>query len=293
MKYPPLFIIGNPRSGTTLLRLIINAHSHFCVPPECGFIQWLYSTYSGWTKAHIKSPERVDQFLTDLANCRKIETWHLDVPELKIRIQTSQPSSYAELCDTVLAQYIAQEKPKAIRWGDKNNYYIQHTNTLRHIFPESRFLCIVRDGRDVACSYRELIQRANKSSAYYPNLPSDISEIAFEWTTNNTVIQKLIDSKKATWVRYEDLVETPEKAIRTICSSLNIPYKPKMLAFHTEKAASEPREMLAWKEKTQSAITTSQILRYKKDLTDQEVVAFEKQAGRLLDFFGYPLQSNQ
>lgn len=293
MSYPPLFIIGNPRSGTTLLRLIVNAHPHFCVPPECGFIQWLYASYKQWTVQWSQDKSKVDQFLIDLANCRKIETWHLHMDALKERIVATQPSSYAELCNTVLVQYTAQEKPTAIRWGDKNNYYIKHTDLLRHIFSEVRFLCIVRDGRDVACSYRELIKRADKSSAYYPNLPAGISEIADEWARNNQVIRNLITSDKASWVRYEDLVQSPEHTIRQICSSLDIPFDQRMLAFHTEKAASEPKEMLAWKEKTQSAITSSQTQRYKKDLSESEVLAFEKQAGAFLDFFGYSLHSNQ
>jgi len=292
MSYSPLFIIGNPRSGTTLLRLIINAHSHFCVPPECGFIQWLFSTYKQWNNSWCRNNSKVDQFLVDLANCRKIETWNLDMVELKDRILTHEPASYADLCNTVLAQYMAQEKPAAIRWGDKNNYYIQHTDTLRRIFPKARFLCIVRDGRDVACSYRELIKRANKSSAYYPNLPADISEIAKEWTINNQVIRNLTASEKVSWVRYEDLVSTPKDTIQAICSFLEVPFESRMLAFHTEKAASEPAEMLAWKEKTQSAITSSQTQRYKKDLSEKEVLTFEKYAGDFLNYFGYSLHSN-
>jgi len=292
MHYPPLFIIGNPRSGTTLLRLIINAHSQFCVPPECGFIQWLYSSYRSWSAKWSQDQSRVDQFLVDLANCRKIETWHLDMKALQSRIQTTKPDSYADLCATVLIQYIVQEKPAAIRWGDKNNYYIQHTSILQDIFPNASFLCIVRDGRDVACSYRELIKRTDKSSVYYPNLPADISEIAKEWATNNQVIKKLIASEKATWVRYEDLVHMPEETIHNVCSSLGIPFESRMLSYHTEKAASEPAEMLAWKEKTQSAITSSQTQRYRRDLTGNEIRSFEKYAGDILDFFGYPLHTN-
>lgn len=292
MDYPPLFIIGNPRSGTTLLRLIINAHAQFVVPPECGFIQWLFSSYKGWTATWCRDAGKVNKFLVDLANCRKMETWHLDMDELEKRIQVTEPASYAELCNTVLAQYMAQEKPEAVRWGDKNNYYIQHTDTLQSIFPHARFLCIVRDGRDVACSYQELINRANKSSTYYPNLPYDISEIAREWASNNQVIKNLITSEKASWVRYEDLVHKPEEAIREICAFLAVPFESRMLDFHTEKSAGEPKEMLAWKEKTQSAITVSQTQRYKKDLSEKEVFAFEEQAAVFLDFFGYPIHSN-
>ena len=78
MSEIPLFILGNPRSGTTLLRRIINAHSLYCVPPECGFVQWLYDKYGHWKQELVSNREFVDSFLTDLEKCRKIETWNLD-----------------------------------------------------------------------------------------------------------------------------------------------------------------------------------------------------------------------
>jgi hypothetical protein len=43
-----VFIIGNPRSGTSLLRIMLNSHSSMVVPPECGFIQWWYQKYKDW-----------------------------------------------------------------------------------------------------------------------------------------------------------------------------------------------------------------------------------------------------
>jgi len=291
MAYPPCFIIGNPRSGTTLLRLILNAHSHFCVPPECGFIQWLYQFFGSWTSKDSANPKRVQSFLEELSSCRKIETWELNNEELGKAILTIQPDSYTNLCREVLNQYIRQEKPGALRWGDKNNYYIQHMETIETIFPDAVFLFIVRDGRDVACSYRALHERTS-SSAYFPKLPYATEEIAREWKDNNQQVIARLSNSKSHLVKYEDLVVKSENTIRKMCSFLDIPFESGMLEFYLEKTAREPHEMIAWKEKTQKEITSSQIGRFHKDLSEEEIESFEIVAGKDLRTFGYQLFSD-
>lgn len=291
MSYPPLFIIGNPRSGTTLLRLIINAHSQFVVPPECGFIQWLYHFFSSWTLADSQAPRRVETFLGALSKCRKMETWGLNYEELGKAISKNQPDSYANLCREVLNQYIRQEKPGAVRWGDKNNYYIQHLQTIEAIFPEAVFLFIVRDGRDVACSYRALHEKSSTSS-YYPNLPFEPEEIAREWAANNQRVLSRLSNLRTHLIKYEDLVSEAGDSIREICTFLGISFESGMLEFYREKTSREPHEMIAWKEKTQKRITSSQIGRFQKELSPEEIEAFELEAGNDLRNLGYTLYSS-
>ncbi len=43
----PIIVLGNPRSGTTMFRLMLTAHSEICIPPECGFFQWYYPDFTG------------------------------------------------------------------------------------------------------------------------------------------------------------------------------------------------------------------------------------------------------
>ena len=74
----PLFVIGNPRSGTTLLRLMLTCHPAVIIPPECGFVIWLKRKYFNWALADSGNTAIVNELVNDLFECRKFETWELD-----------------------------------------------------------------------------------------------------------------------------------------------------------------------------------------------------------------------
>ena len=74
------FVIGNPRSGTTLLRLMLNNHPEVTVPPECGFAMWLHEIYVNTDFSDMTS---IDDFLEKLSTVKKIETWKINLAELK------------------------------------------------------------------------------------------------------------------------------------------------------------------------------------------------------------------
>src|SRR3972149_1986006 len=98
---PPVFVIGNPRSGTTLLRLMLNNHRNIVVPPECGFAVWWYAKYKDWSKDSCQGHHCLDRFLKDLMTSKKIETWNLDFGALGKYIQSVKPFNYAELVSCI------------------------------------------------------------------------------------------------------------------------------------------------------------------------------------------------
>jgi Sulfotransferase family len=73
-RKPPVFIIGNPRSGTTLLRLMLTCHPHLVIPPEGGFAVWLHDEYHAWSREDGRSPEAIALFVRAVLACRKMET---------------------------------------------------------------------------------------------------------------------------------------------------------------------------------------------------------------------------
>jgi hypothetical protein len=179
---PPVFLIGNPRSGTTMFRLMLTAHPAIAIPPECGFAVWWWRKYETWSEA-LATDDRIHEFVSDLRQSRKIETWELDYAALTEEIRSRRPASYETLVSIVYERYARQQGRTIRRWGDKNNFHIRRISDLRIIFPDAVFLHLVRDGRDVACSYRELAKRELKSK-YAPDLPSDVVGIATEWRDN-------------------------------------------------------------------------------------------------------------
>jgi Sulfotransferase family len=285
--YSPLFVLGNPRSGTTLLRLMLNNHKHIVIPPECGFAVWYYKKY----QEILITTSSIQDFLADLALARKIETWELDFNKLKEYLTAAKIETYSELVSAVY-QFYGKSTGKSFRiWGDKNNFYIKHVDTIKKMFPASRLIHIVRDGRDVACSYKAL-NKLKIQSKYAPQLPDKITDIANEWITNLNCA--MISFEKIGWenvyeLRYEDLITHPVDELKKLCLFLNEPYDEEMQTYYLKNQLEhqEPPEFLQWKAKTVEKPTPSEIGKYMTQLTREEIGEFESIAFSLLRKYRY------
>lgn len=285
----PIFIIGNPRSGTTLLRLMLTCHRNIVIPPECGFAVWWYQKYRNWNSESAK--QNLDAFLDDLFGSKKIETWNLNRELLRETLSEKEPESYSDLVSLIYEKFAMQQKETFKRWGDKNNYYLNHIETIFELFSDVQFIHIVRDGRDIACSYKKLAV-SKFDSKYAPQLPTEISEIAREWINNLKKIKKSFQTigwDKVIEIRYEDLVTESEKTLRNICSFLNEEYDPSMSDFYllNMEKELEPRELMQWKGKTLEKPTRSEVEKYQIELTLPEIKEFEIIAEELLAHYRY------
>lgn len=285
----PFFILGNPRSGTTLLRLMLDAHPDVTVPPECGFMIWFYPKYNSWN-AQDCTKETVELFVADLKTAKKIDSWDLNFDKLEEHLLNVAPASYAHLVDEVYSFFASQHHTSRQLWGDKNNFYLNHIKEIIEIFNQARFIHIIRDGRDVACSYKELNNKKIHSD-FAPKLTNSIKEIAKEWQENNVLIlndlEQCVRKDRFISVRFEDLVLSPSDELRKVSQFLDIDYHPNMLAYYTYSKTYEPDEYLQWKSHTKKAPQTSRIKRYLSDLTTTEIAEFNHQANGLLTRFQY------
>ena len=282
----PVFILGNPRSGTSLLRIILNNHPEIVAPPESGFTHWWLKKYDDWTIKSTNS-SRLDEYLVDLFHSKKFETWNLEKNEVQKLIIENQPTSYAELTYCI---YLAYAKGKDVDViCDKNNYYVKHVNELSNIWPSAKYIHLVRDGRDVACSYLDL-KNLKTNSSYRPDLTDSIPQIALEWKTNNEAIET-IDSSKDDYIkiRYEDLILGLPDVLGKTCDFLNIAYSDKMLDYYKNSNTHkiEPSETLDWKKRTTEKPDQQRIGRYKNILSKSEVDKFNSIAGEKLEEYGY------
>jgi hypothetical protein len=287
---PPFFIIGNPRSGTTLLRLMLDSHRDLLVPPECGFAVWWHEKYRGWSEASC-ADGTLDPFLADLATSRKIETWGLDFDVLRDLIAAERPASYAELASLVYVFYGRSTGRTFVRWGDKNNFHVTRVDLIARIFPESHFIHIVRDGRDVACSYRRLAGM-NLRSEYAPRLPAELPEIAREWRSNLDAAIASFDAigwSRVHELRYEDLVSRPAAELERVCAFLGETSDGGMLDYHTGVSSRrhEPEAFLAWKGRVQEPPDASEVGKHLREMSAEELAAFEEVTHDLLTRYGY------
>lgn len=276
-----LFILGAPRSGTSLFRIILNQNSNAVVPPECGFAHWLYGMYNEWSLSDSLSLGKVDTFIADLMGCRKFETWGVTAVEVRESILKNKPSNYSELVNSV---YLSYKDGETLLIGDKNNYYINHLEDLMSIHKDPLLVHIVRDGRDVACSYKA-IERLVTNSKFKPVLPSAIEKIAEEWKRNVENIEAYVKAHGGITVRYEDLIQDTQNELERVCLYLQLEVEKGMFEYY--KNNDEPEETMAWKKKTLLPLDADNIGKYKKELTSDEVGLFEELVGETLVQFNY------
>ncbi len=205
--------------------------------------------------------------------------------------ETSSPPNYSSACSIIYSQYKQINKPTAPIWGDKNNFYINHVELIYKLYPNARFIHLLRDPRDVACSYIEL-GGLNSNSIYKPHLPVDPAEIANHWLRNNISASEALNrihERQRICIRYEDLTITPQNTLATICSFLGLDFEDGMLDFHlhNQNKKLEPIATMDWKKRTLDPITSSQIGRYKSILAINEIISIEITTKDYMEMFGY------
>lgn len=269
----------------------MTTHPEVIIPPECGFIIWLRKKYGDWCVTDNSETPRLELFCDDLFECKKFDTWRLNREGVKKQVLIHQPVNYAELCRVVYASFAVDSGREFSIWGDKNNFYLSHLDELLDLYKGAKFLHIVRDGRDIACSYREVMK--NKSdSPYAPNLKTGIYDIAMEWSSNAMKIDSFMSEQEtgvAITVRYEDLVLEPLVTIKSICKWLGIPFEVSMLDYYqkNKKNNLEPSLTIDWKKRTLKPISDETVGRFVKLLSIEEQAEFVKIAEEALKRFLY------
>lgn len=285
----PVFILGNPRSGTTMLRLMLTSHEDIGIPPESEFIVRLFSRYG-----HLKSfsQSEIAEFRNSLSGdpIDLAEQWEVPLDALFYDAQALLGKPYAEVCASI---YRAYQRAKGLAptqlWGDKNNAYSQYVDLLARLYPEARFVHLLRDGRAVLNSYRKL--STEDDNIYAPVLPKDAFEVALRWTDTTSRIERhLRQHAVRRWIsiRYEDLLEEPEAQSRHLCKFLDLPYDPSMLEFHLRNSEQslEPKRY-GWKANTFLPLDKKKSTSWLTELSPRALERFESIASPALRRYGY------
>ena len=287
-KLNPFFILGNPRSGTSLFRLMLNRHSEIVVPPECGYLLWYYQKYKN-TK--FSDDWELRRFSSDVVKAKKFETWGVGLNEIETYLLSERPDSFAEACACVHRLYAISKGKVPKIWGDKNNYYISEAERLFEIYEEAKFLFLVRDPRDVFASYVDL-GNLKTNSRYAPRLTVSPVEFADEWTNNLNTMDALagrLSRDNYLYVRYEDVVSDPNKSLTEVLAVLGVDFEQRVLAPDGSEnfIEREPVATLDWKKLTQEAPDLSRLGRFKKILSHGQISEIEDRCVGALVRFGY------
>jgi hypothetical protein len=281
---PAPFVVGANRSGTTLLRMMLDAHPELTIPPETHFVPDVIEACDEGAP-----PEAVIEVMT---SHREWGDFDLDADVVLERLREHDPLGAGDALRAFYGLYA--ERVGKPRWGEKTPGYATNMIQIQGALPEARFVHLIRDGRDVALS---AMDRAKK--------PLTAGQVAKRWKRRITKARK--QSRKVTHymeARYEDLVLDTEPALRRIADFLELPWDPGMLDYHeraAERLEEMARELPATEKRPQleqdhrlkiHALTKEppkkdRVDRWREQMTEDDRVAFEQVAGDLLDELGY------
>jgi lipopolysaccharide transport system ATP-binding protein len=279
------FVVGVPRSGTTLLRMMLDSHPQLAIPPETGFLPAVAALPPEGEAAR-------ERFRDVVLGAESWPDFHLGEDALAARLAALVPFTLTAGLRAFYGLY-AERFGKA-RWGDKTPSHGLHMPEILRLLPEARFVHVIRDGRDVLASVRPLWFAPGTS----------VEAIARDWAERIGRTRELSrECPHYLEVRYEDLVREPEATLREVCGFLALPFHPGLLAYHRRSAERllehEGRRRAdgsLWltredRQRQQSGVTRppdpSRIGRWREVLTAEEAARFHGVAGEMLGALGY------
>ncbi|WP_144054230.1 sulfotransferase [Pleurocapsa sp. PCC 7319] len=292
----PFFLVSCPRSGSTMLRLMLNEHPRLRVPDESFFLTELMN------KLPLNSPLSQEDKRLAFDIISNHERWAN--PKFKFRAASNKKlwDTISCLKQPLLSQLIdavfrncthLKNKP---RWGDKTPQYISDINRLHQVFPSAKFIHLIRDGRDVCISLRTL---------YLNNRHKEGHVIRrFLWHAGRTIhsaaklwhksVEAGIESglklptESYLEIHYEDLILRTEDTLKNICSFIGENYDDRMLGFYKNSSKETMKEPEAFQPhaKTHRPPTPSDTYRWRTEMNLIEVALFESYAGKTMDRIG-------
>ncbi|MGI8820319.1 MAG: sulfotransferase [Chthoniobacterales bacterium] len=278
---PAAFIVGAPRSGTTLLRMMLDSHPEMAIPPESHFYFELLKELAAGGLGR-------EEFFNLLTRFFTWDDFEIEREAFRGALESLDPFTVGDGVRAFYATYAA--KFGKSRWGEKTPDYGNIMPAIEALLPEAHFIHLIRDGRDVALSKRHLWFGPGES----------ILAQAEDWT------QWILRARGAgarcrhyLEIQYERLLAAPEEVLRLICEFLKLPFCPEMLAYH-KTAGARLEALKGWKELELSGeklrsvlqLTTEpprldRIARWKRELPGAEIGLFDEIAGPLLSDLGY------
>lgn len=281
----PIFVVGPPRSGTTLTAKILSRHSNLFMPGETHFFDDIYlarqrlgESFSTECKTRIleklkslyaryNEPEdqvRVERLLADCGLVDRLQqSWH----------------SYKDVLSSFMEMQMSDEG--RVRWGNNTPRDIFHMRTILSFYPEAKIIVCIRDIRDFLLSYKGKwkqtrpgeVQRLRK--LYHPISTSLL------WKSSIRQIPWLrvvVRSENLLILPYERLVQEPEYSVRQICKTIGEEFDPGMLDVDGHNSSHSVQ---------QKGIFNTSIGRWKQDLGPEEVCLAQAIAGSEMREFGY------
>jgi len=264
----PIFIVGANRSGTTLLRLILNAHSRIAIPDELVYFDYNFSrgSFRPWHHPGF-SQEQYEQFVSRFLERNEEALAPLSIDHLKHEILSSSAFDLREPYARALQAWAAHHGKQ--RWGEKTPGNLFYVDLIYDMFPEARFIYMMRDpragvdsmNRSVLFSGDTVINALNRLKYMQDGLAK---------------LQTAVPNEQRTVLKYEELVAHPEPTIQALCAFIGEDFEPQMLDFHRNaEQYMNPRAVEEFNQAATRPIQKSKIDAWRQNLSQDDIAMVE------------------
>jgi len=259
--FAPIVIGGCGRSGTTLLRMMLDSHPRICCGPES----------SVFRRRALDPDALADRFGIDRGAVRAVYD-----------VSASRPAfieAFAALC--------LRSTGKA-RWAEKTPRNISRIGAIFRYFPQARFVHVLRDGRDVACSLRTHPRHRVVDGRLLPlRTWKPIAGCARRWRNDIECSRPFWNDPRFHVLRYEELVRNPRDVLSRLMTFIGEPWDEAVLAHAAGGSAFRDATQFAQNPEALGAVHTSSIGRWQRELDADDRRIFKRIAGPLLVELGY------
>lgn len=276
----PVFIIGTERSGSNLLRLVLNSHSRLFIPhpPHIMHLMKRFEASYGDLRRH----DRFRELVGDVCSLVRSHTfpWEVRLDPDEVVRECREPDLFSVYA--AVHELYRRESGKA-RWGCKSTFMINETEKVLAAYPRARFIHLVRDPRDVSVSAR--------NSVFNHFHPWFVARLWAEEQRKAIHLHETLAPGAITKLHYEDLVAEPEARIRALCTFLGEDFEPRMLGFFdTDEARKSASLCFDWRN-TDQGFLRDNTRKFMRTLSRHEIAVVEAMAEPQMRWCGYPLVS--
>ncbi|MCM8790608.1 MAG: sulfotransferase [Candidatus Omnitrophica bacterium] len=277
MRKGPIFITGIYRSGSTLLSRILNAHPMLAVTYDSiQFMRFSYGRFDPLDKRN--AANLVEEVYTRISKRFGLT---FDKEAVMKRVSGAGEVSYAQVYDAIMDQFLLRNKPGAVAWGEKTNVAWGKIPFFLRMFPLGKAIIIVRDPRDVLCSFKKL------TNAPWPDYLDSVFA-SLDALQKGSEFKKTLPADRFFLIRYEDLVSDTEDSLRKLAGFLEVPYDAAML----DTSHFQDRKGDRWKFDTMfsdplKGISEKASYRWKRVILNEELFLAELILGEWLTEYGY------
>lgn len=245
-----IFLVGSPRSGTTMLQSLLAAHPEVISFPESKFFHYLlYKKFAG------KLPGRMEAFFKD----------EINRPELLQGFDDSQTVATKVSWFVGVLDGLAAEQNKSI-WLEKTPEHIYFIEDIQRFLPDAKFIHILRNSMDTIASLHEATR--NSHDLWGPGW--DLNHCIHRWKEAMLISHKYAKNSNHILVKYEEILDNKVKKLEELSQFMEIEYDDKMLEFYQEKAAHLSLN-LPWHQGIDREVKSNKVHKYHKIFNDQEI----------------------